>query len=200
MKLQFKNKQINVTSDMTQEEIVQQINEWLGKEYYFSHLLIDGLQSDDTPEEAIMMQLGQAEKIEIVGILAEQFIFELLESTEQYLQRALPLLPALSEQFYDVPTEEDWLSLNDVFVALQWLSSVINTIDESIVKVEGWERIKIVVEPMQNVLPEFESALENQDTVLIGDLLLYEVQPVFENLQEQVQSILVNEGDHNALH
>lgn len=200
MILRFNEHEVVLEDPVRSDAIVAQLNEWLGHAYYFSGLVIDGRVIEGDPDEAVSLYGSTAELIELQAIPAAQFVNDVLLSTEEYVQRATPLLQELAEQFYDDVTEESWHSLNDIFVGLQWLHSMIVTVDQSIVRPTDWGALVEEVTPLQAVLPDFEQALEHGDTVLIGDLLSYEVQPVFEQLSTRLTSIIDAEGERDGIH
>jgi len=195
MKLRFQQEERTFHELVTVESIIEQINEWLGQEYYFSHLIIDGKEVTDQPEEVLEQKNGEMQDIEVIAIEAKQFVNDLLLSAEEYVKRATPILDVVAEQFYDSPTAESYYDLNDLFSGLQWLNSMLTVIDESAARPVKWDIVKETVEPLQDVLQDFEDALENEDTVLLADLLAYEVKPVFEQLLEQFTTMIDQDGE-----
>lgn len=195
MKLRFQQEELTFEQPIVVESIIEQINNWLGETHYFSHLIIDGEEVAEQPEEALEINNGTMREVEVIAIEAEQFINDLLLSAEEYVKRAAPILEVVAEQFYDSPTAESYYDLNDLFGGLQWLNSMLSVVDESVARPTNWDVVKESVEPLQGVLQDFEDALENEDTVLLADLLSYEVKPVFEQLNEQLTAIIDQDGE-----
>lgn len=200
MKLRFQQEELTFEQPIVVESIIEQINNWLGETHYFSHLIIDGEEVAEQPEEALEAQRETMQEVEVVAIEASQFINDLLVSAEEYVKRATPVLEVVAEQFYDAPTEESYLDLNDLFGGLQWLNSMIDVIEQSIVRPENWADVKEAVEPLSDVLQDFEEALNNNDNVLLADLLSYEIKPVFEQVNELVTTIIDTVGERDELH
>ena len=46
------------------------------------------------------------------------------------------------------------------------------------------------VSKLNYIIPELENAIINKDNILIGDMLLYEIIPVFENMEERLGLLL----------
>lgn len=200
MKLRLNDLEKTFEQPINTDTVIEQINEWLGEDMYFSHLEIDGVVVEDEVEEALDMKKDTAAEVAVITIAAKKFINDVLLSTEEYIQRAIPLIEQLAEQFYEQPTSNHWNDLNDLFGGLQWLNTMIGVVSDSTACPSDWQEVLATVEPMQEVVQDFEEALENSDTVLIADLLSYEIKPLFENLITQVTAIIDAEGERYELH
>lgn len=200
MKLRFQQEELTFDQPIVVESIIEQINNWLGESHYFSHLIIDGEEVTEQPEEALEAQCDTMQEVEVIAIEAPEFVNGLLVSAEEYVKRATPVLEVVAEQFYDAPTEESYLDLNDLFGGLQWLNSMIDVIDKSIACPASWDEVKEAVAPLSDVLQDFEEALNNNDNVLLADLLSYEVKPVFEQVNEQITKMIDTVGERDELH
>lgn len=194
MKLLFQNETYEFISTPSVEEVIEKINDLLGKEYYFSHFDVDGNEISVEPEQYLQRFLGEVEQIEVIAIGAKQFVNDLLVSAENYLAGAIPKVTELAEAFYNNPVGDNWLDLNDLLEGVGWLGMMIETVEASIVRPENWAGIVQAISDLQNEFEPLEEALENTDTVLIGDILQYEVVSVFEELFTGIQGIIDNEG------
>lgn len=76
---------------------------------------------------------------------------------------------------------------------------MIETINASIVCPANWDTVTASSTELRNELENLEEALENTDTVLIGDMLQYEVLPVFETFSEEFKTSIDTEGTRNNL-
>ena len=200
MKLLFQDQTIEFEPTVPVDDIILKINQLLGDDYYFSHLIVDGEEIKESPEQYLLNYVGSITEVQIIAVEAKVFINDLLLSAEEYIKRATPILEVVAERFYETPTAEEYNDLNDLFGGLQWLTSMISVINESKVRPEKWDDTKEMIESLQDVLNDFAEALENNDTVLIADLLSYEIKPVFEELNEQMTDIIDSEGERYELH
>ena len=69
----------------------------------------------------------------------------------------------------------------------------INSIENSneiAIDYEIWNEYAHEVSKLNNIIPELENAIVSKDNILIGDMLLYEVVPVFENITEKLNLLI----------
>src|SRR5699024_6922886 len=90
--------------------------------------------------------------------------------------------------------QENWISLSELFEGIQWLASMISTIDQSIIRPKNWDVVVEAATTLQNELGELEEALENTDTILVGDILQYEILPAFETFGTEIKHAIDTEG------
>lgn len=180
--------------------VIDQINEWLGEDLYFSHLEIDGVAVDEGAEDAIDESKHTAKEMVVVVTEAKVFINEVMLSAEEYLIRATPLVDELADQFNQTVTSDNWDDLADLFGGLQWLNSMILVVQESEVCPSDWEAVMKIVAPLESTLVSFEEALETNETSEVGTLLKHQVQPVFATLVDKLTVIIDEEGDREAIH
>lgn len=194
MKLLFQDQIIEFEQTPSTEEVIGKINELLQNDFYFSHLVIDGEEILEDPEIYLIRNIGNVESIEVIVVAAQEFINNLLLSTEEYAERAIPHITTLAEMFYNNPSPTNWYDLNQLLEGIQWILSMIGVVDESIVRPSSWSEVLTNVREIQAELGNLEEALENTDTVLVGDILNYEILPVFEALTKEVKRIIDTEG------
>jgi len=194
MKLLFQGQTTTFERTPTIEEVIETINEFLQDNYYFSHLIADGKEIVEDPEVFLTKQVRDIDSLEIIAVAAKQFINDLLLSTEEYTERAVLQLATLTGEFYNNPTAASWAELGNLFEGIQWLVTMIDTIDQSTVRLTNWDEIKTHSSVMQAELGTLEEALVNTDTVLIADILQYEILPAFEAIAQEVKKIIDTEG------
>ncbi|AYV67887.1 hypothetical protein C2I06_13980 [Niallia circulans] len=162
------------------EILIQKINEDLEKnKLYFSHLIINGKEVYSDFEEQIMEQINTIEKIELVTKTIDEFINDLTVSLNEYSNRAIPIIKQLTEQFYQSPTEESWGLLQDLLEGLSWIYNTIKSISNGELD-EYKQQLLVIANHLEIELPNLLDAMENQDFILIGDIISYEVLPQYE--------------------
>ena len=199
MKLLFNENTIEYIDSPFVEEIIQKTNELLKDEFYFSHYIADGVEVNETPELFLEKNILKINTLEIIALQAKEFVDTLLLSAEEYTNRAVPYIKELVDEFYNSPSPTSWKSLGELFEGIQWLSSMINLVDQSIVRPITWDSVMEKASIIQDELESFEEALESADTVLIADLLQYEILPVFEELQVTMKLTIDTEGTRHDL-
>ena len=182
------------------EQIFDSINEEIQKEeLQFSHLIIDGEEIYENFDSYIIGNIENIVKIEVVAISLAQMVKESIITTEQYAKNAIPIISKLSEEFYQKPKESTWSQLTDLFEGIQWIIqsiTQINTIENSrdiVSNYEVWSEYVQEMSKLNNIVSELESAILNNDNILIGDMLMYEIIPVFENMVEKL-GLLISEA------
>lgn len=180
-------------------QIFDNINEHLQEEnLQFSHLIIDDEEIYDNFDSYIIRNIESIKKIEVVTVSIEEMVNESIMSAEQYAKNAIPIINKLAEEFYQRPNEKTWLQLTELFEGIQWIIqslTQINLIESSndIVSDYGiWNEYVQEVSKL-NIISELENAILNKDSILIGDMLLYEIIPVFEAMTEKL-GLLISEA------
>ncbi|MCJ8007601.1 hypothetical protein ACFFF5_15635 [Lederbergia wuyishanensis] len=199
MKLIFKEEVIQFDTQPTVEVIINTINQLLDDNYYFSHLIIDDKEVLDDPEQYLQDYLNEIRELEIVAKTVKEFINDLLLSAEEYIRRAKPEIDSLSDEFYQNPTSESWHKFAQLLEGIQWLNQVIQTIDTTKEKPKNWVNYLEINSNFDLELKNMEEAIENSDSVLIADLIKYEILSIIESLGSEIQLTIDTEGYRHDL-
>lgn len=199
MKILFQDHIIEFTQAPSIEEVIDSINEFLTADFYFSHLRVDGKEITENPEAFLTMHRGELEVIELIAISAREFIDQLLVSGESYTKRAIPQLSSLANDFYSNLSARNWQELGKLFEGIDWLLKMSQTVDQSTKRPANWEEVQDAAFEVTKLLKQLEEALENQDTVLIADLIRYELLPIFETFATTIQTAIDTEGTRDGL-
>jgi hypothetical protein len=106
-----------------------------------------------------------------------------------YLLRAIPAVETLAGEFYQGPSQESWLRLNELAEGLQWLLQT-----DWIMRESGrWPSSTQDDQRMSDALRELEQAVEAEDAVLVGDLIAYEILPFFREMSSKVSQLIDEE-------
>lgn len=194
MELIFQEQLIQLSAPVTAEEVVEKINGLIEDGYYFSHFVADDQEVYENHEEFLNLYISTIKRLEIVAKTVKEFTNDILLSAESYIERAKPSLSLLSEEFYNNPTSETWGQFDQLLEGLQWLHSMLTILterEEKLYNAATYEEISI---NLQEELENLGEAVENEDFVLIGDIIQYEILPNYEALQEATQSTIDTEG------
>lgn len=182
------------------EKLFNSINDYLHKEeLHFSYLVIDGEEIYDNFDRYMFENIENIKKVEVVALTLLEMVNESILSIEQYAKNAIPIINKIAEEFYQKPKEDTWSQLTDLFEGVQWIIQSlvqINSIENSndiVSDYEIWNEYVQEVTKFSEIIPELENAVLNNDNVLVGDMLLYEVIPVFEIMVEKL-GILISEA------
>lgn len=194
MKLLIAEQTIHFDKQPSVEELVAKINELLTDDYYFSHLIVDGLDVFEEPEPYLADELPHIAELEVVAQTAAQLINNSLLTAEDYLKRAQPEMTVLADCFYQQPSAEQWASFSDMLEGMQWLHQIIASIDGMKAKPSNWDEYLKLAATLEVELKNLEEAVENSDTVLMADMIQYELLPLYESLGKEIQTTIDTEG------
>ncbi|WP_303866862.1 hypothetical protein [Acetobacterium wieringae] len=131
-------------------------------------------------------------------------INDILISSNEYIQNAKKALKHLSEEFYQAPESKSWTDLADFFEGIQWILETISRIDqisnlETIISnYKIWNEYVQNIKGLNEIVRELDDAMKNNDHVLIGDLLQYEVLPIFEGAEHKLGLLMVLGGHQHV--
>ena len=194
MKLLFKGETIQVDNELSVEFITEEINCLLANRYYFSHLVADGVEIYEEPEQYLEQHLHEITELEIIAKTEQEFVNDLLLTSEEYINRAVPEIEVLADQFYNNPDKESWNKFGQLLEGLQWLTHLVQTIGSVDKKPENWMNYLKASFSVNEELKNLEDALKNNDRILIADILNYEVLPFFKELKKEIQYTIDTEG------
>ncbi len=181
------------------EQMFKDINEYLNeKNLQFSHLIIDEEEIYDNFDSYIFENIKNIKKVQVVAMSVNEMANETMISTEQYAKNAIPIITKLSDEFYQKPSENAWIQLTNLFEGLQWIIQSLMQITsieglDDIINTCEWDEYVQEVYKLNNIIPEIENAIINKDDILVGDMLLYELIPIFETIMKKLE-ILISEA------
>ncbi len=127
-------------------------------------------------------------QMELVIISQEQLVREVRESLEQYLSRVLSQLEPLADPFYGEVSSEHWSNLGILLEGLDWMlqswSGLLPTFPASF-----QQHALAVQQTFEQVTRQLLEEMERQNHTGIGDCLLYELQPLLEEMQRVLGGI-----------
>ncbi|SMP52514.1 hypothetical protein [Anoxynatronum buryatiense] len=175
--------------------LIREINDFINQQPdLFRRVEIDGHEAVEWERE-IREKHASISSIEVVLVLPETMMYDVLVSTAEYLDGAIPLLEPLANDFYKEPDSEAWTKLSQLFESVQWIIHSIQTMDhmntqKPIISDQTWQPYLAEAYRIREILDDFSGAMEVQDAVLIGDLLSYEIKPIFETMSQSIPAIL----------
>jgi hypothetical protein len=116
--------------------------------------------------------------------------------TRKYLGRAIPQIEILADELYQMKSKETWEKLIQFIEGLQWLIKIAGYFeDQPMAPYSGDYRQ--FLNTVQNQIGEMETAISNDDQVLIADLITYEFLPALVNLYETLNNNGSSEETHD---
>jgi len=139
--------------------------------------------------EYIQDHLASIQHLELIAGTEREIQNDRLLDANAYLLRAIPAVETLAGEFYQGPSQESWLRLNDLAEGLQWLLQT-----DWIMRESGrWPESPQDDQRMNDALRELEQAVEAEDPVLVGDLIAYEILPFFREMSSKVSQLIDKE-------
>lgn len=106
---------------------------------------------------------------------------EILITARNYMERLIPGIDNISEKFIN-DENEAMKDLLDGIEGIQYVAKVLTLIEIDV----------NIIESLNSYLNEIISAIENEDYILVGDLIKYEVIPVLSEVKNILSLEVVN--------
>lgn len=163
-----------------------------------THLTVNGVEVFSDFESYLNENLSDVETVVVYTTNSSKLVNEIMLSTEEYVNRAIPQVKSLSEQFYQGATNDSWLAFGEMLEGLQWFQQTSLFIQNQAFQPE---LLNFAAETLDftDELRSLGEAVEQQDVVLIGDIILYEILPQFEEISAKIGEINSNEVLDNVI-
>lgn len=203
MKIKINGKEYEYLNNVSNvEKVIGIINQELEENNQkLAHLVIDGNPVYEDFTQYFIKNIQIINVVEVITQSLQSLIVEILVSAEEYTNNVAKRLSSLAESFYQNPKADHWNDLSLFFEGIEWLIGTTESIDsiknlEPLIRnYEMWNRYTHNIKNIQTYMPDLEQAIINQDYVLIGDLLLYEILPILEEIKEIIGFLLPIKGD-----
>ena len=165
------------------------------KNVFLKSLEIDGIEIYEDYYEYFIENINFIEEVKVNFQILSELVRDTLHSSYEYIERAVPLIEALSNSFRKGPTEKSWNELENLFSGIEWILESYSNIDryknlnELISNYYIWNEYVMEIEKLRLTLPVFFDAVKNQDSVLISDILMYEINPIFQDMNEKLKEM-----------
>ncbi|NLY45192.1 MAG: hypothetical protein GX053_04285 [Tissierella sp.] len=207
MKIYIENQILEFNND--KNEIDKILNE-IEKEITKSSKVLNSLVIDDHEifsdyYDYFLDNIKVIEKVEVVLLTYKDLVNETLISTKKYLDRTEQPIENLANNFYKSPSVKAWKDLNDLLEGISWLIGTYSTIDNDrnlnnvIGSYESWNLYSKEIISLNDILVDLEDALSNQDNVAIGDMLSYEIKPMFNTMADKISELVDAKENLNDL-
>jgi len=191
LKINEKTWELNLPSP---NDVLEKINSEANDHHFFSHFIADGKEIYEDTELYLEDHLHSINELEVVLKSVKEFINDILLSAGEYIQRAKPELPSLVEEFYHHADKTTWDRFIDFLEGLVWLNQMIATIDGTKQQPKNWDQYLNIAAALKEHLESLQEALENQDEVLVADTIQYELLPLLEELEKEINTTIDQEG------
>jgi hypothetical protein len=154
---------------------------------YLSNMLIDGIEVYEDYREYIVDRLTETLDVQVVLVTIDEMSEEILVSSLSYMERVIPEIRTLVNEFYQGPTSNSWDRFSQLLEGIQWIHQMIRSVDMHKQSSLKWGEYVSISQKLSEVGQNMQEAVENIDAVAIGDILNYELLPQLQSLYEQLQ-------------
>jgi hypothetical protein len=193
--LTYKNETSSIGSLM--DEVANLLRE--GK-LVLSHMEIDGVEVYGDYEEYLLDNLHSVGNVTAVFRTKKEWLDEMLLEAAQYLNRCIPAAQQLAGQFYQGLADGVWTKLDQLLEGMQWLTQLLNGMKQNKGLYKTWDTQLSLAFDFKVPLENLQEALENSDSILIADMLVYELIPLIQSLGTDIQKTIDSEVIRNDLH
>jgi hypothetical protein len=143
---------------------------------------IDASASQNDPA-LLLGDLTQREKIEIFTCTLKEIALDSIREASSYLERAETLTPSIASSFRDFPGPEAFETLKQLYDGFYWLTMLLDRL-ELVFKIDldgtvvSGTSIREYHQKFLSILKQLVTAQEQEDFILIGDLLEFELIPI----------------------
>lgn len=192
MQLIYKDEQIELVRNKSAlTAIFEKVTELIEqKDTVFSHLIIDDEDVYENHEAYINEKINTIMRIEIVTRSTNEMIWETMESIREYLERAIPALTELVEGSYENFAEETWKGIGQLSEGMEWMLQFKTFTKAAPEKPANWDEFEKSFEAGEEQFAQLLEAIEAQDTVLVLDILAYEITPAYKTIMENIEKML----------
>ncbi|HBZ81757.1 hypothetical protein NST23_25690 [Brevibacillus sp. FSL K6-0770] len=179
--------------DRTQENVIEYIFSIIKatmaeKTMTFCGVRIDGREVYKDFEEEIAESIETIETIEPILMTEEELAKETLLSIKDYTSRSIEYLNGLAYHFQtENVTSETWEDLGKLVEGLMWIQNTTPFYPE-------YETLFTFTSEMETI----NTAVIQQDTGLLGDMIEYEIIPRYQAIQEALEDIGSQEVNGNG--
>ncbi len=157
--------------------------------YIIIEVIADGVDITNLNNDKIE-ELRPISKIIIKVKSKKVLVKESIKEAENYLPRLTSGIDIIINKFNQGEEMVAYEMLSDGIEGFQWINLFINNLINTH---HISHNLKSDFKNWQDIFPEFLTALENEDIVLVTDLLEYEIKPMLKKFKKSINSITIND-------
>lgn len=194
---------VNIYSSETQDknEILETIKEALAeRKLVLDKVLVNGAELENDLESYLGEHPAQDDEIGIVAVEIVRYLDDQLLTAHDYLERALPAMGELVDQLYRGPNAETWTGLSQLLEGIGWLTQFVEGMGANRAFYPSWHSEIATETAFKEPLENLAEAINNNDPVLIGDIVRYELSGLLEQLSTDIDRTMQGEVSADELH
>ena len=173
------------------------------KSLVFSHMVIDGREIHDDPMGYARENLANIEEIEAILKTAEAFVGQYILELYSILFQGIPQVKNMGKLFAVNINDNVWNELDSFIQEMSFLIRVYNAtlayaqiLNESFSNIK-WKIIEDEFNMFTGAIAALGTYIEKQDTVMIADLVLYEIMPALEKIFSALSEKIITKKEES---
>ena len=175
------------------ENVFNTINQLIADcDQKLSCIAVDGVEVFEDYGQYIMDNLAQIKTIHVKVKTLKELLLDAFISIEEYLSRVIPEIEIMANEFNHEVGEGTWNKFTQLLDGLQFILNTLSVIQVHPELCSNADKFAETKRTIENQIAFLQEALENQDRVSIGDILLYEIMPCLVNLNHEITANIEN--------
>lgn len=172
-------------------EALTEINQFISSlNLQLEGMKINGVEMHKDYYDYIIGNLDSIEIIEVNVKTLKETMDDLLKSTQDYLERAIPELELLVDDIYKDFNKEVWEKFIEFFDGLDSIINILDAISKDNQLYDNVDKYILIKEALSVGIKNLSTALEICDRVWISDIMIYEIKSIFKELYEEINASL----------
>lgn len=142
-------------------------------------ITVDGIDVTGTLEVFMVSNKNKVKIIDIESVSPNEIMIDIYEDTVEFLKKVAQSVETISDKFYGEVDYEAWEQLSQLSQALGFTLESLEVISNHIKRNDQYSiipnEVSIYVESIKGHVNKINKAIEDQDTIMIGDILKYEL-------------------------
>lgn len=177
------------------ESLLDKIKEMLEENnILLTHMVIDGVEVFTDFQDYIFKYLKDINLIEVKTKTIKEILDEMVITANEYLNRAIPDVRVLANEFYQAADDERWNRFLQLIEGVEWLLQFMSQIVDNKFIYKNWDKYMEIITRLESEMYNLEDAIKLEDSTLIADIVNYEFIPILELLQNEIKITIDNEG------
>lgn len=171
------------------EQVFQQLSQWMEETgQQLVCLDIDGVEVSDGYEQYIVDHLADIQQIVVKVKTVRQLLADSLVLVRDYLERAIPAIDKLVDEFYHDVTPDTWKRFAQLLEGMDFILNRLEAVNQHAEWYFNARQFSLSKDNLSAKITMLQEAMVSQDRVWLSDLLLYEIVPVFKSLMMAINA------------
>ncbi len=201
MKIHLLNESWEIANSIEElEPLMTKINNVIkNKSAIIQRIYVDGIDLNEDFLDYVTENIRKIDDINIHTIDERTFINQLISTSSDYLERALPDLVTFTNELYKGLNDDIWNKFSTFIEGLEYIIYTISSIRNSSTIYVSFDNPSEFLQNLNITLHELMEAAEDKNNSLMADLLSYEISPQLDNLFKLLNHTIDCEVKRNDL-